>query len=320
MMKRTLHLLGWTVAIAALGYFMVYAHRSLADQDLSQLLQPRVLFAGVLLTALYTLLVPLTAVAWSWLLRALGQTVGFMVTGPILATTQMGKYLPGNIAHHLGRLVVARNHGVDTPRALLSVGYETLLTVVACAHVSALTFLWSPPAALADWPLARYRGPLIIGISGGALVAMLAAPWLARLITRLRSGAGAPAGVPARVHPGWPISLGCYMVYALNFVMVGVGLWVVATALSPQPVGAGTLVLLIGAFASSWILGFLAPGAPAGLGVREAVLSLWLGSSFGAPTAVALILMLRIATTLGDLLNFIWGTIMLAHRARPALR
>ncbi|MEG3191890.1 hypothetical protein [Lysobacter sp. D1-1-M9] len=319
-MKRALHLLGLAVAIAAFAYFVLYAYRALAGQDLSQLLQPRVMLAGALLTGLYALLVSLTAVAWSWLLRGLGQPAAFTVTGPILATTQMGKYLPGNVAHHFGRVVVARGHGLDTGRTVLSMAYETLLVLVACAHVSALTFLWSPPAALAQWPLAQYRAPLVVAISCGALAIMLAAPRIAGMITRLRAGQGAPAAAAVRGHPGWFTSLGCYLVYSLNFALVGVGLWAVAKSLSPDPVGAASLVLLVGAFASSWILGFLAPGAPAGLGIREAVLSLWLGSTFGATIAVALIVMLRIATTLGDLLNFLWGSAALARGRRLRLQ
>ena len=312
-MKAGLRLLGILVAAAALIYFVAHAYRALADQDLSRLLEPRVMFAGVLLTMLYALLVPLTATAWCWLLRGLGQPVGFRVTGPILATTQLGKYLPGNVAHHLGRVVLARSHGVDTRRAVMSVAYETLLVLVACAHVSALTLLWAPPEALASWPLARYRGALVIVISVGVLVAMLAAPWLARTILRLRSGTSASGEMHSQVHPGWLTSLACYLVYCLNFALVGAGLWLVAKALSSDPVGAAHLVLLVGAFASSWILGFLAPGAPAGLGIREAVLSLWLGSTFGIATAVTLIVMLRIATTGGDLISFLWGSLAMAR-------
>jgi uncharacterized membrane protein YbhN (UPF0104 family) len=77
------------------------------------------------------------------------------------------------------------------------------------------------------------------------------------------------------------------------------------------------MTFFIGAFASSWLLGFLAPGAPAGLGVREAALALWLEPALGAPSAVLLIVLLRVATTLGDLGNFAWGSMRLASlRAR----
>lgn len=317
-MKRGLHLIGMAVAAVALAYFALHAYRALQGQDLAALLETRVIIAGAVLTVLYALLVPLTAMAWSWLLRGLGQPAPFAITGPILATTQIGKYLPGNVAHHLGRVVVARRYGLDTGKTIVSMAYETLLVVVACAHVGALTLLWSPPTALADWPLVQYRGPLVVGISAAALAIMLAAPRIAGLITRLRSHNAPPDTVATQVHPGWLTSLACYLIYALNFVLVGGGLWLVATELSPAAAGMANLVLLIGAFASSWILGFLAPGAPAGLGVREAVLSLWLGTAMDASVAVSLIIMLRIATTLGDLFTFVWGSAALARtRQKP---
>jgi glycosyltransferase 2 family protein len=73
-------------------------------------------------------------------------------------------------------------------------------------------------------------------------------------------------------------------------------------------------LFFIGAFASSWILGFVAPGAPAGLGVREAILSAWLTGVLPPTQAVLLIVTLRIATTVGDLANFAWGSITLLRQ------
>src|SRR5690606_37352746 len=152
----------------------------------------------------------------------------------------------------------------------------------------------------------------------GALIIMAAAPWIARVIMRFRSIDGTATDLATQAHPGWLTSLGCYLLYALNFALIGMGLWFVARALSPYPIGLASLALLIGAFASSWILGFLAPGAPAGLGVREAVLSVWLGGTFSAPVVVAIIILLRIATTLGDLFSLLWGSVALGRTRLPA--
>src|SRR5690606_31191651 len=94
-------------------------------------------------------------------LRNLDSPMRFGLANAILATTQFGKYLPGNVAHHLGRVVLAKKHGVSTGNTVMSMSYEILLTLLACAHVSAITLLWEPPGALADWPLANHRGLLI---------------------------------------------------------------------------------------------------------------------------------------------------------------
>lgn len=313
-MKRWQRILGIVVALAAGAFFITYTWRALAGQDLRHLLRPQVGLAAIALVLLYSLLIPVTSLAWTWLLRGLNTHASFSITAPILATTQFGKYLPGNVAHHLGRVVIAQNHGLGLPATITSIAYETLLTVLACAHLSALTFLWMPPVELNDFPLAPYRGPLILAVSAGAIAAMLAAPHLAGLIARLRTRRLPRMELPP-VHPGWWTAFGCYLLYVLNFTLVGVGLWLLSRALGATDGTNLSPILFIGAFASSWILGFLAPGAPAGLGVREAVLAMWLGGSLGPAVTAAAIVVLRLATTLGDLLSFLWGSIVF-HRRR----
>jgi uncharacterized membrane protein YbhN (UPF0104 family) len=64
------------------------------------------------------------------------------------------------------------------------------------------------------------------------------------------------------------------------------------------------IFLLTGTFAVAWVAGFLTPGAPAGLGVREAILLEVLGPIYGPGVAVGLAVFLRAATTLADGLTF----------------
>jgi hypothetical protein len=313
-MKRVLRIAGTLLAVGAGGYFIAYAYKVLASHDLGFLLEPHVAMAAAALTVMYALLVPATALAWIGLLGGLGQPAGFLLGTGIIGKTQLLKYLPGNVAHHLGRFVVAKQHDLAGGPVALSMGYETLLTVLACAHVSALTFLWSPPEKLAAWPLAQYRAPMIIAITISVAVVMLAAPRLVQVLARLRNGSAESVAAAARAtHPGWSTALGCYVIYVVNFILVGAGLWLVASSLSMEPIGVSGLALLTGAFASSWILGFLAPGAPAGLGVREGVLAAWLGSSLEPSVTVALIVILRVATTLGDLLTFTLGAVAMSR-------
>ena len=57
------------------------------------------------------------------------------------------------------------------------------------------------------------------------------------------------------------------------------------------------------------------PGAPGGLGVREAVLLAAFGPIYGSGVAVGLTLCLRLVTTLGDAALFVGG---LAMRPQPS--
>jgi hypothetical protein len=311
MSKRLMRWLGGLLALGAGLYFIRYAEKALIGKDLSGLMDGKVMLAAALLTALYVLLIPTTALAWTWLLHAMQQPARYSRMLPIMATTQFGKYLPGNVAQHIGRIALARTAGVSLPAALFSVAYEMLLMLVACAHISALTLLWAPPTILSHWKISEYRLPLLIVVTLGAIVALLLAPRMASWLARYRaSRRGDPDYVPPKLHLNATTALACYAVYTLNFCLIGGGLWLLAHAL---PASSGTTapsaVFLTGAFASSWILGFIAPGAPAGLGIREAILSAWLIGSLPPAQIVLLVVALRIATTLGDLFNFAWGSV-----------
>jgi len=57
-------------------------------------------------------------------------------------------------------------------------------------------------------------------------------------------------------------------------------------------------------YTAAWIIGYVSPGAPGGIGVREAALVALLGPSLGEGTAVSVACGLRCVTILGDLLLF----------------
>ncbi|GAB3030700.1 lysylphosphatidylglycerol synthase domain-containing protein [Oleiagrimonas citrea] len=312
-MKRVFRLAGIAIALATGVFFILYAKRAIHGHDLSALLQANVIGALITLVLLYVCLIPITALAWTWLLRGLGQRIAYLSTLAILAVTQFGKYMPGNVAQHIGRLAMARRTMPMTP-VVLSMTYETLLTIVACAHVATLTLLWAPHSVLSRLPLGDHRQALLVTVTLGALIALSILPRLASKITHRRLGALHPCTASNELvntfHPGWKRAASCYAMYVLNFLLIGIGLWWLSRVLAPVESAHTNPVFFAGAFAASWVLGFLAPGAPAGLGVREALLTIILGTYFAPASAVILIVSLRIATTLGDLLNFCFGFVL----------
>jgi len=312
-MNRWLKIGGTIAGLASGAFFIVYAYRALHGQDIGAMLHPEVALSLCLLTFLYLTLVPITSKAWSLLLYGLGKRVPFRITAPILATSQFGKYLPGNVAHHVGRLVMVRSAGVGIGIGVLSIAYETVLAVLACAHLSALTFLWDTPRAFEDSLISENRSLLAALATAGALATLIATPYTAKMVWRFRNRKETTQQPPT-FYPGFTALFFSYVCNALNFALVGFGLWVMVIALAGGEEAGVSPVFLIGAFASSWLIGFIVPGAPAGLGIREAVLTLWLSESLPSDSIVVLVLGLRIATTLGDLINLAWGSFVLRRR------
>ena len=102
--------------------------------------------------------------------------------------------------------------------------------------------------------------------------------------------------------PGRRTTLAAMSAYATNYLLIGLGLWLAARAASlPQSLDFGVVTA---AFALSWVLGFLAPGAPAGLGAREGVMLLLLDGIADSESLLAFVVLARAATMLGDCLCF----------------
>lgn len=314
MLKRVAKWVGIALVLGALAYFLQHALRTLQGQDLTALAHGPGVWGVALLIALYAASIATTAAAWRLQLAAVRQPVTYYWAITVLAVTQFGKYLPGNVGHHIGRAGLAIDAGVRPSAAVLTIGYELLLALVSAAHLCAMGVLLWPPGALAAQPWMAYRWTLLGLVSIGAVAGLVLAPRMVAMLTALRGGAREGAGA-------FSLDLraicGSYAMYVAGQIAIGAGLWGLAIAVSPAGTAVPSILFFTGAFATSWIAGLVVPGAPAGLGVREVVLTAWLGEALPPEIAVLLVVALRVATTVGDAINFGWGSWALARmRAR----
>jgi uncharacterized membrane protein YhaH (DUF805 family) len=245
--------------------------------------------------------------AWHLLLQGAGGRVPAREVMTVYGLAQFAKYLPGNVAHHVGRVGLARTRGVPVPMAVATMGVETVLVIGIAVALAAVAVIRSGgqlgellPATAA---LGHHLWAVVAGLAG--LVAAMA------LVGRrvLRSGCAGEAALsclpPASAVPA------CVAIYGLTFVAMGLVLALLAGGVFDSP--QGNLLTLTSLFALSWVAGFVTPGAPAGLGVREAILVTVLRPIYGEPVSVGLSLVLRLVTTAGDGLGFL---LALAGRRR----
>jgi len=54
----------------------------------------------------------------------------------------------------------------------------------------------------------------------------------------------------------------------------------------------------------AWVLGFIVPGTPGGIGIREVILAELYAQELGQGIAIGLSIVLRVITSLGDLVTF----------------
>jgi len=222
---------------------------------------------------------------WQLMYRSDGQALAARSIG-IFALTQLGKYLPGNVMHFVFRYALTRAGGAARSAVLAASALEPWLLL--CAALGLLVIFGG-----ADWPTQfGWPGWLAYLLPSLALLALaLVIPWLARRLpgTGLR---------PLALLPALLLEAAFLLGSALLFAAL-LNLFV--------PEHAAPTGVVLGAAVLAWLAGFVTPGSPGGLGVREMVLSLALAGWIEPAAAVGAAAAFRVLTVGGDLLVFAGG-------------
>jgi glycosyltransferase 2 family protein len=311
--KRWARHFGLVLGIAATTGFVFYAMHALRGQDLSRYLSASALGGLALAAAGYSLVIPMSALAWRGLLGDMGVARGWGELSIIMGVSQLAKYIPGNIGQHVGRAAMAFHRGIPLRPYGVSVLSETVLAVIAatvtgvvgCGFAGMGSGLWT-----------RLVGAALPSLALLALVFVLAVVAVRRLLPRIlqRLVPGMRDRPMAAMLPGNRAFGVAFAIYVLNYAVLGAGLTAMVLLLLPGR--EASWLLLTGCFALAWVIGFFAPGVPAGLGVREGLLLALLQFSYTRPDALLVVIALRLATTAGDVLCFLAGAaaLLLARR------
>lgn len=234
-----------------------------------------------------------TGWVWSWILQELEQPVDGGWATQTYLKTNIAKYLPSNLLHLYGRTMAATAAGVPLGAATLSVLLEALL-LAAAALITALSATGEAGSGQ------------LLGL-GAVLVAIH--PRLLNLVIQklIRFKSQRNQENSTRLEPPtWSIKRYPLrpLLGELGFLGLRSGGFVLGVA-ALSPVSSQAVPLLVGAFSIGWLLGFITPGAPGGLGVFEVTVLTLLKSSqasqdFSPGLAFSAVALYRLISTLAE--------------------
>ena len=290
-----LRLLGLVVGLLAGVAFLIQAQQAFSGADLARLVKPAVVLGMLFGAAGYVLAVAVAGWSWQRLLEGMGWPLAWSAATWILAATQMAKYLPGNLGTPVARVALGLGQAISAKALVASLAMESLLATAVAAGLAGACLAFSPlgQGVLAQaWNQAALMLPAggTLALAGiGAVLAGMAGYWgLRKLGARVQ-------WVPRR--QAMAAAVGGYVIHYAALVGGGLGLALIAFPEVIQSPG-----LLAGAILLGWVAGFLAPGLPAGLGVREALMAFLLQLACPPADALLFILAFRLATMAGDAL------------------
>jgi hypothetical protein len=305
-MKKYLYWTGIFLSVALASYFVYFAIGALRQYGANIVLTSDLVIAMVAAAFMYALCTPLSGWAWHILLRGMGSTWRPGTLASIMGITQLAKYIPGNIGQHIGRTALSLAKGMSVGLYTGSVLLETLLAMLSGLFVGVLFALLSPvsmPNLFSEHQTAMSALVIIL------IFCVLALPWILQtlihavcrsgfLTNLIKNDLKLPAHKDISIAALW---------YCINYILIGCGLWLISSTISDGI--QLDFFYLTSVFALSWLLGFVTPGAPAGIGVREGVMVILLSGLATNDIVLLIVTAMRIATMTGDGIVFIGSAI-----------
>lgn len=231
---------------------------------------------------------------WTWVLVELNQPVESSQFIQVYLKTNIAKYLPGNVWHHYGRILAAKNAHVSTSAATLSVLLESLL-MAAAALMIIISFggTFSGTNVNLITQIAQLLCLLGVLCVVHPRFLNLAIGILQRLKTKNNITNDSTTNVTIERYPLKPLlgELGFLGLRSIGFIL---------TMFALSPLNWSQIPLLIGAFSFAWLLGFVVPGAPGGLGVFEVTAIAALQNRFPSGVVISAIALYRLISILSE--------------------
>ena len=290
--------------VACAVFYILYVVNNFKDTpsinfDISSVL---ILLVSVFLVTLNTVI---AGIIWFMLLRDFNVQLPIWKVQVIFLLSQFAKYLPGNIGHYVGRVYLSNKHCIPVSITINTMLMELiwLFFVGICLSLVAI-FLIVDIGIISSYVHYSMTQLIVLG------AILFITPWiivagfkkLEPFIRRFTSD-------KVRISYPKPKSIVILIfLYVICFFSIGIVLWLQAKFIYGDH--AISVISITVLFAIAWTAGYITPGAPGGIGVREAVMVIVLSQITSPGIAIGLSITFRITTTASDLLAFLIGTLI----------
>ena len=257
-------------------------------------------FTLVLAVASSVVVNAIGALAWGRLLGASARNAAaYPLVFRIWAMSNVARYLPGNVFHYASRAALAQRAGFPIGAVVTSMTLEAffvclapLVLVLLGVLTNSLRFA-SVGQVVGQVTLVHYVVAIGVLVCGGAAAAYFF-PGVWNRISRNIAGVGIAALTAALVG------------YLITFLVMGTASMALLDAFWNVDQAIGWYELSCG-YALAFLLGYIVPGAPGGIGIREGIMVALFSAAIGAGPVLGLAVLLRLASIVGDVISFAIG-------------
>jgi uncharacterized membrane protein YbhN (UPF0104 family) len=302
------------IIISIAGYLIlilsfVFIIYSLKNIDLKFLFTGRhlpFLLCLIPVSILYSGVIILLAFNFSVIIRSINKEKKinpFIIANYLKAN--IGKYLPTNLFHFAGRHILIHNMGYENKKILAGniIEFFILIAISVIFLLAGLSggIITIPRAAIDMILHNRILFTIIIIVFILVVVIVLIKYKIKKLIARVTS-------LLSGIRPGTVLYL--MLSYSAFFISTGTVLYIILIYFSGNVFSTRDFLFSLFSFSVCWQIGFISPGVPGGIGVREALLLLFFSGIYGETIAFSSGIVLRLMTISGDVIAFLFAFLL----------
>ena len=254
------------------------------------------LFVSIIGVLNLTLCVYLMAYGWCKSITYLSnKQVKFKGIVKVYAKSNIGKYLPGNVMHFVERNIFAKGQGLSQ----IDVTTSTIVEIFCQVFVAITISIAFSRDYLFDIMRSFFSGRYLIAI--GVIIPI----FICMAFIGYEKNSKIQIVVKKILRVNYiPTFLCVCLLYTLVLFLQGFQLLMLLNLGFGCVLPVQQSLLVIAFFVMAWMIGFVVPGAPGGLGIRETVIVLLLSDIIGEDKVLCAALLFRLISILADVLAY----------------
>lgn len=275
---------------------VIFIVRKLLDSsvDYSTLFKMKNFFPIVVVIVVQSIIVITNAIPWNILVNTItGEKINFTDTIMVYVKSNLMKYVPGNVFQYVGRNEIALKKNLSHIKVATATVLDVMITVLAAAIIS-LLFLYDYIFKFIEHTSWAHIALITI------VIVLLLAIFVIFIFRKKLAHKFKKYDylISKKNIKGVLLCLVYYIIVLMisSLMYLVVMIFVLDVSLTPK-----LFLNLFSAYTLAWLVGFITPGAPAGIGIKEAVMVGVTGGLVNVSDITLSMVVLRILLTIADL-------------------
>ncbi len=296
--NKYIKILGNIITVIAIVF--VIKRLMSSGYDYSQLFVAKNIIPILTIVIVQSVMVITNAFPWKLLIEMLtDRKVPFGETIPVYVMANLMKYVPGNVFQYVGRNQIAVKNKLPHLQVATATVLDVGMTVLAAALIS-IFFLFDYIMKFiqnSDWMRVVAFAFLVVGI----VVVLFLIIFRKKIATKFKKYHYLMSAKSLK-------TIFVALVYYIIVLMISSLMYlIVVVFILDTPLTARVFLQLFSAYTLAWLVGFITPGAPGGIGVKEAVMLGVTGGYLGVDVITLSMVIIRILLIIADCVAFAMG-------------